>query len=126
MTTPGFTINPSTYDAVIFDLDGVVTKTAEVHADAWKQMFDEYLKERGEREGRSYQPFDRTEDYRRYVDGKPRYDGVESFLQARSINIPYGDPDDDPGKETICGLGNRKNELFNDLLKRGSCFPIHR
>jgi trehalose-phosphatase len=118
MTTPGFTINFSTYDAVIFDLDGVVTKTAEVHADAWKQMFDEYLKERGEREGRSYQPFDRTEDYRRYVDGKPRYDGVESFLQARSINIPYGDPDDDPGKETICGLGNRKNELFNDLLKK--------
>ena len=118
MTTTAFTINPSTYDAVIFDLDGVVTKTAEVHADAWKQMFDEYLQQRAEREGRSYRPFDRTADYRRYVDGKPRYDGVQSFLQSRSLDIPYGDPDDEPGKETICGLGNRKNELFNYLFKK--------
>ena len=118
MTAQGFIINPSIYDAVIFDLDGVVTKTAEVHADAWKQMFDEYLEQRGEREGRSYQPFDRSEDYRRYVDGKPRYDGVKSFLQSRSIDIPYGNPEDDPGKKTICGLGNRKNELFNFLLEK--------
>ena len=118
MTTPGFTIHPSMYDAVIFDLDGVVTKTAEVHAAAWKQMFDEYLEQRGEREGRSYEPFDRTADYRRYVDGKPRYDGVKSFLESRSIDLPYGDPSDEAGEETICGLGNRKNELFNDLLEK--------
>lgn len=119
MTTPSFTIHPSTYDAVIFDLDGVVTKTAEVHAAAWKQMFDEYLEQRGGRDCRSYKPFDRTADYRRYVDGKPRYDGVESFLQSRSIDLPYGDPADKPGEETICGLGNRKNELFNNLLEKG-------
>ena len=118
MTTPGFTIHPSSYDAVIFDLDGVITKTAEVHAAAWKQMFDEYLEKRGEREGISYQPFDRTADYRGYVDGKPRYDGVKSFLESRSVNIPYGDPGDKPGEETICGLGNRKNQLFNNLLEK--------
>jgi trehalose-phosphatase len=118
MTTPRFTINPSTYDAVIFDLDGVVTKTAEVHAAAWEQMFDEYLEKRGEREGISYEPFDRTSDYRRYVDGKPRYDGVKSFLESRSIDIPFGDPADNPGEETICGLGNRKNQLFNNLLEK--------
>ena len=118
MTTPGFTIIPSTYEAVIFDLDGVVTKTAEVHAAAWKEMFDEYLKQRGEREGKSYEPFDRNADYRRYVDGKPRYDGVKSLLESRSIDIPYGNSDDKPGEETICGLGNRKNELFNDLLEK--------
>jgi trehalose-phosphatase len=118
MTTPGFTINPSTYDAVIFDLDGVITKTAEVHAAAWKQMFDEYLEKRGAREGTSYEPFDRAADYRRYVDGKPRYDGVKSFIESRSIDIPFGDPEDNPGEETICGLGNRKNQLFNKLLEK--------
>jgi alpha,alpha-trehalase len=119
MTTLAFTIHPSTYDAIIFDLDGVVTKTAEVHAAAWKQMFDEYLERRGERDGKSYEPFDRNADYRRYVDGKPRYDGVKSFMESRSIDLPYGDPDDEPGEETICGLGNRKNELFNNLLEKG-------
>lgn len=118
MTTSSFTIHPSTYDAVIFDLDGVVTKTAEVHAAAWKQMFDDYLEERGQRDGKSYQPFDRAKDYHRYVDGKPRYDGVKSFLESRSLDLPYGNPEDQAGEETICGLGNRKNELFNILLKR--------
>ena len=118
MTTPVFTIQPSTYDAVIFDLDGVVTKTAEVHAAAWKQMFDQFLEHRGRRDGRSYEPFDLVADYRRYVDGKPRYDGVKSFLEARSIDLPYGDPADEPGEETICSLGNRKNDLFNNLLEK--------
>ena len=118
MTTPGFIIHPSSYEAVIFDLDGVITKTAEVHASAWKQMFDEYLENRGEREDKSYEPFDRNADYRRHVDGKPRYDGVKSFLESRSVDIPYGDPGDKPGEETICGLGNRKNQLFNNLLDK--------
>jgi len=116
--TYSLTISPSEYDGVVFDLDGVVTRTAEVHAAAWKKMFDEYLKQRGEREGKSYEPFDSGADYRRYVDGKPRYDGVRSFLESRSLNIPYGDPEDEPDKETVCGLGNRKNELFNELLEK--------
>jgi len=116
--TYSLTISPFDYEAVIFDLDGVVTRTAEVHAAAWKKMFDEYLEQRGEREGESHEPFDRGTDYRRYVDGKPRYDGVKSFLESRSIDIPYGDPDDEPRQETVCGLGNRKNELFNELLEK--------
>jgi alpha,alpha-trehalase len=116
--TSSLTISPSEYEAVIFDLDGVVTNTAEVHATAWKTMFDEYLQQRAERREDSYEPFDRGADYRRYVDGKPRYDGVKSFLESRSIDLAYGDPGDEPRKETICGLGNRKNELFNELLEK--------
>ncbi|MFW6114826.1 MAG: trehalose-phosphatase [Thermodesulfobacteriota bacterium] len=105
------------YDAFIFDLDGVVTKTAKVHEAAWKDMFDEYLSHRAQREGQDFQPFVNT-DYLRYVDGKPRYEGVKSFLESRGITLPYGSPEDEPGKETICGLGNRKNELFHALLKK--------
>ncbi|HXV80566.1 MAG TPA: trehalose-phosphatase [Candidatus Binatia bacterium] len=105
-------------DAVIFDLDGVVTQTAKVHAAAWKALFDPYLKERQARDGRNYEPFDPGEDYRQYVDGKPRYDGVRSFLEARDISIPEGKPEDPPGKETICGIGNKKNEIFLEELER--------
>jgi len=107
------TITISDYDAVIFDLDGVITRTEKVHFNAWKRMFDEYL---GERSGTERRPFDR-EDYLRYVDGKPRYEGVGSFLESRGIELPYGAPDDGPEKETICGLGNRKNRFFNELLE---------
>ncbi len=103
--------------AVIFDMDGVVTDTATVHARAWKTLFDEYLQERAKRQGQGFQPFDPDEDYRRYVDGKPRYDGVSSFLEARGISLPYGHPDDEPGKETVCGLGNQKNEYFLQVLR---------
>jgi len=106
------------FDAVLADLDGVVTKTAAVHAAAWKRTFDEFLERRAARRGETYVPFDIEDDYRPYVDGKPRYDGVESFLASRRITLPYGGPDDDPGEETVCGIGNRKNELFHDELRQ--------
>jgi len=109
-------INPELYDAILFDLDGVVTRTADTHAKAWKKLFDEYLKEKSDSD--DYKPFDIKNDYIRYVDGKPRYKGVESFISSRSIDIPYGSVHDAPDKETICGLGNRKNQFFSDLLKK--------
>ena len=112
MPEPILTLTPLRHDAVIFDLDGVITRTARLHASAWKAMFDEYLERRGQ------PPFDREADYRNYVDGKPRYDGVESFLESRGIDLPRGGPDDPPGRETVCGLGNRKNALFMELLER--------
>lgn len=100
------------FDAVIFDMDGVVTQTANVHAAAWKRLFDEFLQQRAEKEGTDFRPFDSDADYRKYVDGKSRYDGVESFLQSRGISLPRGEPDDPPEAETVCGLGNRKNSYF--------------
>lgn len=106
------------FDAVIFDLDGVITKTAKVHAMAWKEMFDEYLHKREKDHGEKFKEFTHANDYLPYVDGKPRYKGVESFLESRGINIPYGDPSDGVDKETICGLGNRKNQAFNEILQR--------
>src|SRR3954454_12978712 len=99
--------------ACLFDMDGVLTETATVHARAWKSMFDDYL--RG-REGEGFEPFSQ-DDYDRYVDGKPRYDGVKSFLAARGIELPRGTPDDPPGAETIDGLGNRKNELVLEMIR---------
>lgn len=107
------TIGRSRYDAVIFDLDGVVTQTAAVHAAAWKRLFDEYLRQRAERSGDPFRPFDLDADYARHVDGKPRYDGVRDFLASRGIELPWGDPSDPPEQETVCGLGNRKNAFFN-------------
>lgn len=108
----------SFFDGVIFDLDGVITKTALVHASAWKEMFDEYLRRREERDGEPFREFDKGKDYLTYVDGKPRYEGVESFLKSREIHIPYGSPEDPPDKETVCGLGNRKNEKFREVLAK--------
>lgn len=115
----------SEFKAVIFDLDGVITDTAGAHAAAWKQLFDEYLSTRGQRDGIDYGTFDQRQDYRRYVDGKPRYDGVRSFLNSRDIELADGNPDDGEDKETICGLGNRKNAKFNDWLdnNRVRSFP---
>ncbi|MFP3879826.1 MAG: trehalose-phosphatase, partial [Dehalococcoidia bacterium] len=107
----------SDINAVIFDMDGVITNTAAVHAAAWKQMFDEYLKKRAKQHGQQFQPFDADTDYHRYVDGKPRYDGVKSFLESRGISLPYGNPEDEPDRETICGLGNRKNQYFLERLE---------
>ncbi|HWF51882.1 MAG TPA: beta-phosphoglucomutase family hydrolase [Solirubrobacteraceae bacterium] len=107
---------PDTITACLFDLDGVLTQTAKVHAAAWKQMFDEYLHERAERTGEAFRAFDSVEDYDAYVDGKPRYDGVRSFLESRGIELPQGTPDDAPGKETVDGLGNRKNVLVMELI----------
>ena len=109
-------INPEFYDAILFDLDGVVTKTADTHAKAWKKLFDEYLEKKSN--SGDYEPFDIKKDYIRYVDGKPRYKGIESFIASRSIDISYGSVNDPPDKETICGLGNRKNQFFSDLLKK--------
>ncbi len=104
------------FDAVIFDLDGVITKTALVHAASWKRMFDEYMKNREERFGEAFREFTHAGDYLPYVDGKPRYKGVESFLESRGIDIPFGDPGDEPDMETVCGLGNKKNIMFNKVL----------
>jgi len=111
-------IDPQEIHAVIFDMDGVITDTATIHAATWKQMFDDYLKKRAERSGERFQPFDADLDYRRYVDGKPRYDGVEGFLNSRGIALPYGNRGDKPDRETICGLGNRKNQYFLQRLKK--------
>jgi trehalose 6-phosphate phosphatase len=105
-------------EAVIFDLDGVVTRTAEVHAKAWKQLFDEYLAVRARRFGEPFEAFDRRSDYRRFVDGKPRYAGIASFLASRGIELPFGSPDDPEERETVCGLGNRKNRYFLEALER--------
>ncbi len=110
-------LDPSECDAVIFDLDGVITDTASVHASAWKQLFDQYLLQRAEREGGEFRPFDIGDDYKRYVDGKPRYDGVRSFLESRGIELEEGSPEDEPDRESICGLGNRKNERFLERLR---------
>jgi len=115
------------FDAVIFDLDGVITRTASVHSAAWKQMFDEFLLAYAEKTpalsvakgGKPFREFTHTDDYLPYVDGKPRYKGVASFLESRGIDLPYGDPADSPDQETVCGLGNRKNQLFNETIAQG-------
>jgi beta-phosphoglucomutase family hydrolase len=109
---------PSGIRACLFDLDGVLTQTARVHAQAWKEMFDAFLRERSERRREPFVPFDPVADYSAYVDGKPRYDGVRSFLASREIELPEGEPSDPPSAETVCGLGNRKNELVLALLRR--------
>jgi beta-phosphoglucomutase family hydrolase len=109
---------PDGVRACLFDLDGVLTKTALVHAAAWKEMFDSFLRERAARTGQAFVPFDAVHDYDEYVDGKPRYDGVRSFLQSRGIELPEGAADDAPGAETVTGLGNRKNDLVLALIHR--------
>ena len=105
------------FDAFLFDLDGVVTQMAKRHAAAWKVMFDNYLRQRAARDNIPFRPFELPTDYLLYVDGKPRYAGVESFLKSRGIELSYGTPADGPEQETICGLGNRKNALFLELLQ---------
>ena len=102
----------SQYDAALFDLDGVVTPTAEIHMRAWSEMFNDFLRARG-----SAQPYT-DDDYFTYVDGKPRYDGVRSFLASRGLALPDGTPSDPVAEETVCGLGNRKNDVFNAVLER--------
>jgi len=102
-------------EAVIFDMDGVVTRTARLHVRAWARLFDEYLDARRAR-GEVHDPFDPRKDYLARVDGKPRYDGVQSFLESRGIDIPFGRREDDDGVETTCGLGNRKDQYFEEIL----------
>lgn len=114
---------PAAITALLFDLDGVLTKTAIVHDKAWKQTFDAFLKQRAEASGEDFVPFDSGADYNDYVDGKPRYDGVRSFLRSRGIELPEGDPDDPPAAETVCGLGNRKNALVLELIEKDGVEP---
>ena len=111
------------YDAVLFDLDGVITNTATIHATCWKQMFDEYLQRRATQTGEAFRAFDLANDYRLYVDGKPRYDGVRDFLRSRGIQLPEGSPEDAPQLETVGGLGNRKNDLVNEVIKAKGVEP---
>jgi beta-phosphoglucomutase family hydrolase len=114
---------PDAITALLFDLDGVLTKTAVVHDKAWKQMFDAFLEKRAEANDEDFIPFDAGDDYNEYVDGKPRYDGVRSFLASRGIELPEGDPDDPPDAETVCGLGNRKNALVLELIEKDGVEP---
>ena len=118
-----FPITSDQYDAVLLDLDGVITDTASVHAACWKQMFDEYLQAQATRRGEAFRPFDIATDYRLYVDGKPRYDGVRDFLTSRGIQLPEGAPDDPPQAETVDGLGNRKNDLVNKIIEETGVEP---
>jgi beta-phosphoglucomutase family hydrolase len=101
------------YGAVLFDLDGVLTATAKVHSAAWRRALDAFLAHHDE----GQEPFDVDIDYRRYVDGKPRFDGVESFLESRGIDLPRGTPDDPPGYDTACAVGNLKNDMFETVLE---------
>jgi beta-phosphoglucomutase family hydrolase len=108
---------PDDVRACLFDLDGVLTQTAKVHAAAWKDMFDGFLRERAAKAGEPFVPFDPVGDYDEYVDGKPRYDGVRSFLGARAIDIPEGVQTDPAAAATVMGLGNRKNEIVLRIIR---------
>lgn len=109
-------LSPRRYGAALFDLDGVVTRTARVHAAAWKRVFDRFLAERAERTGEPYHPFTQ-EDYLRYVDGRPRLEGVRTFLDSRGLRLPEGSPTDGPEEETVHGLGRRKNGYYLEALR---------
>ena len=111
-------IDPRYHDAVLFDLDGVITDTASRHEAAWRELFDTYLGGRGPRAGEDHGPF-LAEDYRHHIDGKPRYDGVRDFLASRGVQLPWGDPSDSGETETVCGLGNRKQALFAGAIAAG-------
>jgi beta-phosphoglucomutase family hydrolase len=117
-----YAITRDQYDAVLLDLDGVITDTASVHAACWKQMFDEHLQKRATQRDEAFRPFDPA-DYRLYVDGKPRFDGVRDFLTSRGIQLPEGSPDDLPESETVGGLGNRKNDLVNKIIEETGVDP---
>jgi beta-phosphoglucomutase family hydrolase len=110
---------PPGIKACLFDLDGVLTRTATVHAAAWKQMFDAFLRDWAARSGQPFVPFDAGDDYDAYVDGRPRLDGTRAFLQSRGIDLPEGSPDDPPGELTVHGLSNRKNELVLRRFREG-------
>lgn len=116
-------ISRGLFDAVLFDMDGVITDTAKIHAASWKQMFDGYLQKRTKGSGAPFRPFDIVTDYRLYVDGKPRFDGVRDFLASRSIKLPEGTVDDDPEVETVSGLGNRKDLLVNKIIAEEGVEP---
>ncbi|GAA4876718.1 beta-phosphoglucomutase family hydrolase [Pseudonocardia benzenivorans] len=108
---------PDAARACLFDLDGVLTDTASVHAAAWKQMFDDYLRARAQRTGEPFRPFDLTADYGPYVDGRPRLEGTAMFLRSRGIELPAGGPGDDPGAETVYALASRKNDMVQEKIR---------
>jgi len=126
------TVTRERFDAVLFDLDGVLTSTAAIHAEAWKRMFDEYLERVGtthaggpaKPQAAALRSFDIDADYKRYVDGKPRYEGVRSFLLSRGMELPWGDPTDPPGDATICALGNRKDAMVKQAIDEGRVQPF--
>jgi len=117
-------ISPEKIHGVIFDMDGVVTQTAEVHAIAWKMMFDDFLRKYAESRGEVFAPFDSDKDYNMYVDGKPRFDGIRSFLESRGINLPNGSVDDSDEKNTIYGMGRKKNGYFLKYLEKHGIEPF--
>jgi len=119
----GRVITRDRYDAVLFDLDGVLTNTAAIHAACWKEMFDEFLRRRAADRGGAFRPFDAVDDYRVYVDGKPRLDGVRDFLASRDIHLPEGGLDDAPEADTVTALGNRKNDLVNKVFEGAGVEP---
>lgn len=116
-TATGAPIDLAAYDAMLFDLDGVITRTAAIHSAAWKVLFDRFLEDRSRETGEPFVPFSIDTDYVRYVDGRRRYDGVATFLASRGIDLPRGDPADPPDALTVCGLGNRKDRFFNERLE---------
>lgn len=120
---PIITLSPRDYDAVLFDLDGVLTRTASVHASAWKKLFDRFLEQRAKQTGEPFVPFDLSTDYPRYVDGKPRYDGVAAFLESRGVELPMGAPDDGPDVHSVGALGNLKDQYFLEHLERHGAEP---
>lgn len=120
---PATAVDWASHAGVLFDLDGVITPTALVHERAWKALFDWFLSEHGEQAGAADRtPFD-TADYLHYVDGKPRYQGVRSFLSSRGVDLPEGDPSDPPGPQSVCALGNRKNDEFNAIIEADGVDP---
>jgi beta-phosphoglucomutase family hydrolase len=123
MSPPHKPITPDHFDAVLFDLDGVLTSTAKIHARCWKAMFDDFLSRRAAQGKEPFRQFDIDTDYKRYVDGKLRYEGVRSFLGSREISLPEGTPEDLPTADTVCGLGNRKDELVKAAIDRGEVEP---
>jgi trehalose 6-phosphate phosphatase len=118
LQTRSVVISPDRYRAVILDMDGVITRTAVIHAAAWKRIFDAFLADWAAQHGQAFRPFDAHADYHRYVDGKARLDGVRSFLASRGIRLPEGGPDDSPEAETVFGLGKRKDRAFLALLEQ--------
>src|ERR687896_1105438 len=114
---------PAHITTCLFDLDGVLTQTAKIHAQAWKEMFDDFLRDWAERHGEPFEPFDRPTDYDEYVDGLPRLDGVRSFLESRGIELPMGSPTDPPERETVHALGTRKNDLVLELIRQQGVEP---
>jgi alpha,alpha-trehalase len=111
-------VDVTAFKALLFDLDGVITRTAAVHAAAWKRLFDAFLERRAQALHLPFEPFDIATDYVHSVDGRRRYDGVQSFLESRGIDLPRGDPADPPGDDTVCALGNAKDQLFAEELQR--------